>query len=160
MSHDVRVVIVVNAAAATAFQVFVEETDLWWRRGVQWRFLRGPRGVLRFEPGVGGRLIEVNGDDDTIAHVVGEITVWEPGARLRFAWRLPNFAPEESTWVELRFDPLDDRRTRVTLEHHGLGALRDGHPARHGQANAAWFASYGRWWAQLLGAWGERAAAR
>lgn len=155
MKHDLRVVTTVQTDPATAFQVFVEETDLWWRRGPRWRFLRSPRSVLRFEPGVGGRLIEVDPDDDAVGHVVGQVEVWEPGAALIFEWRLPNFAPSERTWVQVTFEPVGEH-TRVTLIHTGLRALRPDHPARHGEADAGFCASTGRWWGELLSSLRER----
>lgn len=150
-SHpDVRVVATVRADPATAFALFTEQTDLWWRRGPRYRFLRSGRGVLRFEPRPGGRLIEIDPDDEAAGWEVGRVLDWEPGARLRFEWRLPNFAPHERTEVEIWFE-ASPAGTRVTLEHRLLGQLRPDHPARHGQANGPWFAQLGRWWGELLG---------
>jgi len=45
-------------------------------------------------------------------------------ARLRFRWNAPPRFPEirdggEHTWVELRFTAVDERGTRVELEHGG-----------------------------------------
>lgn len=64
---------------------------------------------IRFEPGVGGRLLDVR---DTDAVEMGRITAWEPGARLAFT-------DPEGTDVEVTFTA---RRggTRVVLEHRGL----------------------------------------
>lgn len=41
----------------TAFNVFTQEIDLWWRKGPRFRFGRQP-GALTFEPSLGGRLFE------------------------------------------------------------------------------------------------------
>lgn len=43
---------------AVAFEVFTQETDLWWRRGLRYRLAGRRPGSLCFEPGVGGRLFE------------------------------------------------------------------------------------------------------
>jgi uncharacterized protein YndB with AHSA1/START domain len=159
MSHDVRVITTVAADPALAFRIFTEETDLWWRRGPRWRFTRSPRSVLRFEPGVGGRLVEIDPDEEGAGWIVGAVEVWDPGARLRFSWRLPNFAPEESTAVEVRFEAVGEQ-TRVTLEHFGLRALPPGHPARHGEAERDYLGRVGRWWGALLLSAGQVALQR
>ena len=41
-----------------AFRVFTEEVDLWWRRGRRFRNAPGEAGIVRIEPGPGGRLFE------------------------------------------------------------------------------------------------------
>lgn len=56
-----RVVVttVVAVDPETAFSVFTERVDAWWKHGP--RFRTGVRGAssMRFEPGVGGRLLEI-----------------------------------------------------------------------------------------------------
>ena len=52
---DVTVTSTVAVDSATAFAIFTEDIDLWWRRSPRYRFLRSRDGVLRFEPGVGGQ---------------------------------------------------------------------------------------------------------
>lgn len=143
---DVTVTCVVRADARTAFEVFTEETDTWWRRSPRFRFRRA-YGSLRFEPGVGGRLVETFPDGDSWE--VGEVTAWEPGVRLAFDWRLSNFAEDESTRVEITFEAIE-HGTRVVVAHHGLLALRKDHPARHGQDDEPYAARSGMWWGELL----------
>jgi uncharacterized protein YndB with AHSA1/START domain len=133
--------------ALAAFDVFTRETDLWWGRGPKYRFGGARRGVLQFEPGVGGRLFEEF--EDRNVWEVGKVLAWEPGARLVFEWRIPNFAPGERTEVEVRFDPAEGG-TRVTVEHRGWKALRKDHPARHGLEDAAYGAMLGQSWGSLL----------
>lgn len=75
----------VAADPDTAFSVFTDEFDQWWGRGPidaydSWRLVE-----RRIEPGVGGRVVEVYGDD---VLTLGTITVWQPGARL--AWSTPS----------------------------------------------------------------------
>jgi len=155
-ADSVRVTTTVAVDPATAFAVFTEEVDAWWRRGPRYRFDGERAGTMRFEPGVGGRLVEAYGDGD--ACEVGEIRVWDPGRRLVFVWRGKAFAPGEATEVEVRFERVA-AGTRVTLEHRGWGALRADHPARHGLAGPAFASMIGLWWGDLLTALRARAAA-
>jgi hypothetical protein len=94
----------VDVDPATAFTVFTDEFDGWWGDGPidaydTWR-LRD----RRMEPGVGGRLVEDYGDDE---HVIGTITIWEPGARL--AWTTRN-----DVTIDVEFEAFESG-TRVTV---------------------------------------------
>lgn len=158
----VRVTTVVAVDPATAFAVFTEEVDDWWRRGPRYRFRRGRTagdGLLRFEPGPGGRLVEVYDEAAGDAYEVGAVRAWEPGRRLAFAWRGNAFAPGEETLVEVRFERVAEG-TRVTVEHRGWAALRADHPARHGLAGGAFTSMIGLWWAEQLTMLRSRSAAR
>jgi hypothetical protein len=132
----------------TAFRLFTEDVDAWWLRGPGQRFGGARTGRLRFEPGPGGRLVEVF-DAPAGEYEVGRVRIWEHGARLVFAFRAPSFAPGESTEVEVRFEPAG-AGTRVTLEHRGWSALRSGHPARRGLEGPAFEGMLGLWWADRL----------
>jgi hypothetical protein len=78
--ETVKVEVHVTLDPIAAFRIFTEEVDLWWVRGPA-NFYDGARARgMRFEPGVGGRFIQVNagvGDRE-----LGKITLWQPGARL------------------------------------------------------------------------------
>jgi uncharacterized glyoxalase superfamily protein PhnB len=83
----------------TAFAVFADEMDLWWKRGPI-SFHDAARAVeKRCEPGVGGRLLEVYDKESGDALELGRITVWEPGARL--AWT----SSVDDVEVEVTFQP-------------------------------------------------------
>jgi uncharacterized protein YndB with AHSA1/START domain len=142
-----RVCIEVEVDPHAAFAVFTRDTDLWWGRGPMYRFGGAQRGVLAFGEGVGGALRETFADGT--AWEVGQISVWEPGARLVFTWRIPNFAPGESTEVEVRFTPTPTG-TLVALEHRGWSSLRPDHPALHGQSQLASSRAFGMWWGKQL----------
>lgn len=104
----------------TAFKRFTEEIDTWWKRGPKFRYDPTRNSVIRFERGVGGRLVEIYNDDDYF--LIGEVLVWEPGSRLVFDWRAPSFEASQVTEVEVRFVPAPGG-TQVTLEHRGWDSL-------------------------------------
>jgi uncharacterized protein YndB with AHSA1/START domain len=141
--------------ARTAFSVFTDEVDLWWRR--EPRFRTGARpGVMRFEPGAGGRLLEVcDGAEVELARV----TAWEPPRRLVVAWRGTTRVLGAATEVEVRFDP-EGEATRVTIEHRGWDAVPAKHPARIGLMGGAFSSLVGGWWAELVTSLRHRAVPR
>lgn len=143
----VLVATTVAADPETAFRLFTVEVDRWWRRGPVYRFRPDADGTMRFEPGPDGRLVERYGDGSE--YEVGRIRAWEPGRRLAFSWRNPNYASGEETEVEVRFSTAPGG-TRVTVRHTGLDRLRPGHPARHGLGDVALLRMMGDWWRQQI----------
>jgi activator of Hsp90 ATPase-like protein len=112
----------VDVDPATAFEVFTEEIGRWYRSGpYSWNDPERAVGI-RFEPGVGGRLIEVHDEATGEGFEMGRVLAWEPGSRLVCAFRSVFFPPEPLTEVEVRFEERDGA-TRVTLEHRGLDRL-------------------------------------
>lgn len=148
-SDFVTVTTRVSVEPGAAFEIFTAEIDAWWRRGPRFRAGFERKSVMRFEPGVGGRLLEVYDElgDDVLE--LGRVRVWEPGARLVFDWRNRNFAPGQVTEVEVRFEP-DAGGTRITLEHRGWERIPPEHPARHGLPASAFSAMLGGFWSDLL----------
>jgi hypothetical protein len=140
----------VALAPAEAFELFTKDVDLWWRRGPRFRADGGRPSVLRFEPGVGGRLVEIYDEARGDEFEFGRVLEWDPPESLRFEFRGANFAPGEVTFVSVRFEP-DPNGTRVTLTHGGFAALRADHPVRHGASEARFVADMGGWWSELLG---------
>ena len=119
--------------------MFTEEIDAWYRRGPH-NFADPARAVgIRFEPGVGGRLIEVYDAGTGEGHTAGEIVVWEPGRRLVFV-------DNRKTEVDVLFEPDGDAATRVTLEHRGLERLLPDEAVQHakygGQLLLKWYGAY------------------
>jgi uncharacterized protein YndB with AHSA1/START domain len=138
-----------------AFSIFTEEIDRWWRRGRKFRHAGDLRGIIRIEPGVGGRLFESfeGGDGGTTVFETGKVILWEPPAKFALEWRNATFAPHEKTLVEVSFEDATgdgDPATLVTVRHSGWNTLRDDHPARHGKSGAALARTIGMWWAELL----------
>jgi uncharacterized protein YndB with AHSA1/START domain len=157
---QVRVTVTVDAGVDEAFAIFTEETDLWWRRGPQFRVAGRNPGVIRFEAREGGRLLEeFETPSGPRVFESGRILVWNPPVRLVFEWRGANFAPGERTEVEVTFQAVGDE-TRVTVEHRGWASLRADHPVRHGQEVADFLRQMGLWWGGLAAAFRLRALER
>jgi hypothetical protein len=57
-ADSVSVTTVVAVDPLTAFSVFTEEIGTWWRPKVRGLFRRDRTGVMKFEPGPHGRLLE------------------------------------------------------------------------------------------------------
>jgi uncharacterized protein YndB with AHSA1/START domain len=141
------VTVTVDVPQDAAFEVFTREIDLWWKRGPAYRqILRG--GVVRLEPGVGGRVFEA--DDAGQVFERGHVTLWAPPQRLVIEWRGAAFAPGEKTAVDVLFEPTASGGTRVTVVHSGWSSLRPDHPARHGLVGAPMSRMIGQWWGALM----------
>jgi len=141
-----RVSVAVAVDPASAFSIFTEQIDQWWKRGFAYRASGRERGILHLEGRVGGRLFESIGE-----RVVetGRVTAWEPPARLVFEWRAVNFAPAEKTEVEVLFEP-SGAGTLVTVTHRGWTRIRPDHPARHGKDVPEFIRMIGLWWGELM----------
>jgi uncharacterized protein YndB with AHSA1/START domain/ketosteroid isomerase-like protein len=117
VTEEAVAVVEVAVDPGTAFEVFTSEASAWWHRD---RSLWGPgtTGAMRFEPGVGGRLLLERGSGANEAREVGRVEVWEPTPRLVFSYGAPGDAPERRTEVEVRFEATETG-TRVVLRHRG-----------------------------------------
>ena len=158
-----KVSVLVAVPPADAFEVFTKEIDLWWKHGPKFRIAGRRRGQLHFEGGLGGRLFETfvasRASSATRTVQVGSITAWEPTRRIAFEWRGVSFAPDEKTFVEVRFDPSPSG-TLVTVEHRGWSAVRDDHPVRHGKPSDEFLRMMGLWWGELMTSLREHAHER
>jgi uncharacterized protein YndB with AHSA1/START domain len=138
----------VSCDPKTAFTVFTEEIADWWRRGTMY-WSDAERGLaLRFEPHVGGRLIEVYDASSGEGFEVGRVTAWEPGERVAFTWRTDDWDANLSTDVNVTFTATSGG-TRVTIAHSGWERL--------GAAGEGMSQGYSRGWKELLGWYAERA---
>lgn len=157
-SDVVTVSVTVSTDPATAFALFTQETDLWWRHGPKFRIAGKQPGVIRFEPRLDGQFTEeFDSPSGPQVFTKGKITAWQPPERFQFEWRGVNFAPGESTQVEVVFEAVPTG-TRVTVRHSGWAALRPDHPVRHGQQGPAFIRANGLWWGELMTAFREFAA--
>ena len=143
----------VSATPQEAFDVFTQEIGAWWKPNGLFQITPRGDGVLRFEPGEGGRLATdlPNGK----SFEIGRISVWTPGERLAFTWRQGAFAADQTTYVDVRFEPVGDE-TRVTVEHRGWDAIPQEHVARHGFPLAVFQMRQGEHWRALLASVGVR----
>jgi uncharacterized protein YndB with AHSA1/START domain len=148
---QVRVSVLVEVAPDEAFRIFTEDIDLWWRRGLRYRVAGGRAGTIHLEAGVGGRLYEsmIAGGDAELKET-GLVTAWEPPRRFVFEWRAVNFAPGESTEVQVEFE-ASRSGTRVTVTHRGWNRIRADHPVRHGADAEGFVRTMGLWWGELMG---------
>jgi uncharacterized protein YndB with AHSA1/START domain len=151
-AQQARVSIAVELAPTLAFEIFTQQIDRWWRRGPKFRPADGSGGVIHIEPRVGGRLFASfdTAKGESVIEI-GRVRLWEPPRRVAFSWRSANFAPEESTDVEVEFS-ASRSGTLVTVTHRGWESLRENHPARHGTQGADFARMIGMWWGQQLSA--------
>ena len=141
--------VVVHVPQAEAFRLFTEEIDRWWRGGLRYRIGKS-RGVVHLEPMLGGRLFEsFETASGPKLMETGRITSFEPPARLVLSWRAVNFAADETTEVEVLFEPAAGG-TLVTVHHRGWSRIRPDHPVRHGRDAPTFLAHQRLWWGGLL----------
>lgn len=107
----------IPATPQAAFRRFTEELDSWWPRATH--SVCGERGAgVRFEAGVGGRIVET--DVDGLEHVWGTVVDWEPPRLTTFTWH-PGRDASSATHVTVTFTE-DGEGTRIDLEHGGWEA--------------------------------------
>ncbi len=147
MTSRVYVALRVPASPTEAFDAFTRDIGLWWQPSDLFQITPRGDGTLRFEPGENGRLITELANGKTFE--IGRIQVWEPGARLVFAWRQASFAPEMTTEVEVRFEAVGDE-TQVSIEHRGWDTIPQAHVARHNFPEAETLKRAGEWWRASL----------
>jgi uncharacterized glyoxalase superfamily protein PhnB/uncharacterized protein YndB with AHSA1/START domain len=105
----------VGVDPATAFGVFVDEIDARYRVERDTVVDLTRTVAIRFEPRLGGRLMDVYDAATGEGREMGRITGWEPGRRLVFT-------DNRGTEVEVTFGAVA-LGTRVTIEHRGLDRL-------------------------------------
>jgi uncharacterized protein YndB with AHSA1/START domain len=145
----VRVSTIIAVDPQEAFRIFTEEVDLWWKRSPRFRVSSDPKGTLRFEPGEGGRLLEVGADLEGGQYEFGRILVWKPAERLSFEFRAKANARGEESEVDVAFEKVAEG-TRVTVVQTGWESLPANHPARHGLEGDAFFDMLAIFWGDLL----------
>jgi uncharacterized protein YndB with AHSA1/START domain len=124
--EPIRIAFEVACSVEHAFDTWARRIDLWWPAD---HTVSGEDDLtVVLEPHVGGRLFERRADGQE--HDWGQVTAWEPPARLAYTWHLKRDRAD-ATDVDIRFTALGPHRTQVAIEHAGwerLGA--DGVPWR------------------------------
>lgn len=134
MSDSITTSVEVAVSPEVAFDVFTREIDAWYQVDTDTLPDITRTAAIRFEPQLGGRLLDVHDLATGAGRELGRITAWEPGRRLAFA-------DNEGTEVEVSFEPRG-AGTRVMLTHRGLDRLapqRGGELRRSGWAALAPF---------------------
>jgi len=154
MTSKVYVALRVKATPERAFQAFVEEIGAWWRPNTLFQTTPRP-GVLSFEPGEGGRLIETREGGKVFE--IGAIRVWEPPHRLVFSWRQANFPLDLHTEVEVGFEAVG-AETRVSVEHRGFDQVPAESAARHRFPDQVLLMRLAEFWRAQVAAVGDTVA--
>lgn len=134
----VQKTVVVNAAQAKAFDVFVNGIDRWWPKshGIG----SAPMVKSIIEPRQGGRWYSTHADGSEA--ISGHVQVWDPPHRVVFSWEISaQWKPDASvaSEVEVRFIAETPDRTRVELDHRNFEALgKEGGEAMRGAVNGGW----------------------
>jgi uncharacterized protein YndB with AHSA1/START domain len=120
MTEPLKMSFEVACSAEHAFSTWTSRISSWWPDDHTVTSQAGLEVVL--EPGVGGRIYERT--PAGAEHDWGEVTAWEPPARLAYLWHLRRDR-RQATDVEIRFIALAEDRTRVEIEHGGWDRLGD-----------------------------------
>jgi hypothetical protein len=111
----------VGASLEHAFETFTAGLDSWWPR--THHIGKAEMAVAVLEPRAGGRWYELGVDGSTCEW--GVVLAWEPPAHVAMSWHLDGDFKFEadrahSSRVDVFFEALGPRLTRVTLIHSGL----------------------------------------
>ncbi len=121
MTDPLRLSFDVACSAEHAFRVWTARIGTWWPPD---HTVTGRAELVVLQSGVGGRIYERTADG--AEHEWGEVTVWQPPARLAYRWYLGRDRAD-ATDVEIRF-VAQGAATRIEIEHQGwerLGATAD-----------------------------------
>lgn len=118
MIEPIRLAFEVACSADHAFAVWTRRIGQWWP--ADHTVTAEPGLTIVFEGRPGGRIFErTTGGAE---HDWGEVTAWEPPARLAYLWHLRRDRAD-ATEVEIRFVAVGDATTRVEIEHRGWERL-------------------------------------
>lgn len=100
---------------AEAFDLFTRRIGEWWP--VASHSISGDDvAALRFEPRVGGRVVEIAKDGAEWSW--GDVLAWNPPNRFVISWH-PTREPQAASTLEVRFSATADGGTELHLEHRG-----------------------------------------
>ena len=117
MIEPIRIDFHVDGPVEHAWTVWTERFGQWWPAD---HTVTGDAGLtVVLERRLGGRIFERTRDG--VEHDWGEVTIWEPTARLGYLWHLRRDRTD-ATEVEIRFRE-DGTGTRIEIEHSGWERL-------------------------------------
>ena len=148
MTSKVFVALRVKATPERAFAAFTGEIGAWWKPNMLFQTTPRAPGVLAFEGGEGGRLVETLANGKVFE--IGKVLAWEPPNRLVFSWRQANFPLELKTEVEVRFVAVGEE-TRVSVEHRGYDQVPAESAARHRFPDQLLLMRLAEYWQAQLG---------
>ena len=108
--------IVIDRSREDTFRIFTEEFGSWWPISSHSIHEADVTEVV-FEGREGGRIYERTADGNE--YEWGTILEWDAPGGFTVSWK-PNLDPDahRTTWV-VRFEAIDDEKTRVDLIHSG-----------------------------------------
>jgi hypothetical protein len=115
----IRREVVVDLGQARAFELFTRDMTAWWP--AKHHIGSAPIEQVIVEPYTGGRWYTRHQDGTETS--TGAVVAWEPPGRLLITWQIGadwKYHADMVTTVEVQFEPLDDNRTLVRLEHRDL----------------------------------------
>jgi uncharacterized protein YndB with AHSA1/START domain len=118
--------------AEHAFATWTARISAWWPRD---HTVTGKAEQIVLQDRVGGRIYERAADGTE--HEWGEVTAWQPPARLAYLWYLGR-EPADATEVEIRFTPQGTGQTRVEITHRGWERLGQAAGPWRDRNQAAW----------------------
>lgn len=110
--EPLRFSVVLRCPPTAAFKAFTDDVGAWWPLATHSVGQARARSC-RFDPGAGGRMVEVSVDGDETTWA--EVACWEPPHRLVLRWH-PGQPADAAQEVEVRFAAVAEG-TRVDLEH-------------------------------------------
>jgi uncharacterized protein YndB with AHSA1/START domain len=123
----------VNCTPEHAFAVWTASIGTWWPAD---HTVTGEAGLtVVLQPGVGGRIYERTSDGTE--HDWGEVTAWDPPARLVYLWHLRRDRCD-ATEVEIRFTATEPGSTSIEIEHRGWERLGGAAGQWRDQNRAGW----------------------
>jgi uncharacterized protein YndB with AHSA1/START domain len=146
----VRREVTVDVGIDRAFEVFTRRLDAWWPHDTHHI---GPMPAIAvLEPHEGGRCYSLS--EDGLQTDWGRVLVFDPPARLVFAWLLtPQWEyepdPAKASEVEVTFAAVSPTRTQVVLTHAGFERYASGGEDMHAQVDGA------GGWSALIGLYAD-----
>jgi hypothetical protein len=141
----------VRRSASDAFRIFTEEISAWWPMKTHSRAkdAAGERTVrVTIEPRVGGRIYETLNDGRELEW--GAVSAYEPGALFAMAWTMGR-APEQTTDVSIRFEPINAETCRVTLTHENWERMGEEAEKLRNAYNGGWATVFEKGFGERVG---------